>query len=195
MLEIRAAHKDDLGASPAEFVYGTLLVLPGQFHDLTGASPTKDTFLLDLRQALENLQTIPTSTHGNSTAEHAPAELQKCPMVWIRQDGHRPPLTPGYDGPFHVVERHPKFFWIQLGEKKKTTSLSTASCPPPSQKAPCQPSLRRGGDHAKTLATTTPDINSTPQEASQPQPTPQDISTRSGCQVHRPGCLICICID
>ena len=39
LLGVRAAHKEDVGASPAELVYGTELHLPGQFRNTTTDSP------------------------------------------------------------------------------------------------------------------------------------------------------------
>ena len=49
LLGIRAAHKDDIDASPAEMVFSTPLTLPGQFTDLSGAPPTTGQFLQELR--------------------------------------------------------------------------------------------------------------------------------------------------
>ena len=63
MLGITATHKYDMGASPAEMVYGTPLVLPGQFCKLAGAPPPIEPFLHDLRRAMENLQPVPTSAY------------------------------------------------------------------------------------------------------------------------------------
>ena len=123
MLVIRARHKDDMGASLAEMVYGTLLVFPSQFCSLAGVPTATEPFLHNLRRAMENLQPVLTSAHCKAAAEHVPEVLQKCPMVWIRQDGYHQPLTPRYEGPFHVLERHPKFFKIQLGEKQDNISI------------------------------------------------------------------------
>ena len=87
MLGIRATHKDDMGASLADIVYGTPLVLPGQFCSLAGPPPATEPFLHDLQGAMENLQPFPISAHCKATAEHVPEILQKCPMVWIWPDG------------------------------------------------------------------------------------------------------------
>ena len=71
----------------------------GQFCKLAGVAPAVEPFLHDLRRAMENLQPVPTSAHCKAAAEHVPEVLQKCPMVWIRRDGYRQPLTPRYKGP------------------------------------------------------------------------------------------------
>ena len=116
-------HKDDMRTSPAEMVYGTPLVLPGQFCSLAGAPPATEPFLHDLWRAMENLQPVPTSAYCKVAAKHVPEVLKKCPMVWIRRDGYRQPLTPRYEEPFCVLERYPKFFKIQLGEKQDNISI------------------------------------------------------------------------
>ena len=123
MLGIRATHKNDMITFPAEMVYRTPLVLPGQFCSLAEAPPATEPFLHDLQRAMKNLQPVPTSAHCKAAAEHVPEVLQKCLMVWIRQDGYHQPLTPWYEGPFYALERHPKFFKIQLGEKQDNISI------------------------------------------------------------------------
>ena len=172
MLGIRATQKDDLGASPAEFVYGAPLALPGQSHNLAGAPPSTEPFLCDLRQAMEKLQPVPTSTHGNVTAEHIPAEFQKCPMVWIRRDGHRQPLTPQYNGPFQVVGRQEKFFRIKRGEKEDAVSIDRLKpATIPEDTVPATQKKRPGKD----MATAETEMEGA-----------QEATTRSGCQVRRP---------
>ena len=123
MLGIRTVHKDDLGASPAEMTFEVPLHLPGEFCGLTRALPAADQFLRDLRQATADLRPVPTSAHRPPAETHIPEALRTCPFIFVRRDGHRPPLQPKYDGPYPVLNRQPKFFRILLGEKEDTVSI------------------------------------------------------------------------
>ena len=121
------------------------------------------------------LQLAPTSTHGNDVAEHIPAELLTCPMVWIRQDGNRQPLTPRYDGPFQVVERHQKFFRIKMGEREDTVSINRLKpAAVPEGTGPAEPKKR--GRPQKDMATEETKREGATQGSSGPQ---QEATTRS----------------
>ena len=125
MLGIRTTHKTNLGTSPAELVYGTQLHLPGQFRELTRAAPAVEPFLTDLRKAMAEVR--PTDTaHYRPTVPaptHIPKDLQTCPMVFVRRDGHRTPLSARYDGPFEVLGREPKFFRLRIGDRVDTVTI------------------------------------------------------------------------
>ena len=125
LLGIRAAHKEDLNASPAELVYGTELHLPGQFQMPAEGNPTAGPFLEDLRRAMAELRPTPTAHHGPTTAHptRIPGELHTCPMVFVRRDGHRAPLSACYDGPYRVLARENKYFRLQLGDREDTVAI------------------------------------------------------------------------
>ena len=174
-----------MGASPAEMVYGTLLVLLGQFCSLAVAPPATEPFLHHLRRAIENIRPVPTSAHCKAAAEHVPEGLQKCPMVWIRRDGYRQPLTPRYKGPFRVLGSHLKFFKVQLGEKQDTISIdrlkpaTVSDCTEPARP-------RKRGRPAKNPAVAALEVEPAAQEPSHPWTTPQGDTTRSGCRIRQP---------
>ena len=125
LLGIRSAHKDDVGASQAELVYGAQLHLPGQFRVPSTSNPSAAPFLEDLWRAMANLRPTQTATHqtGDPAPSRVPAALESCPMVWVRRDGHRAPLTARYDGPYQVLTRQPKFFHLLVGEREDTVSI------------------------------------------------------------------------
>ncbi|KMQ85181.1 gag-pol protein [Lasius niger] len=52
MMEIRAAYKEDLHATPAELVYGETLRLPGEFLQETQTTGTASDFILKLKQIM-----------------------------------------------------------------------------------------------------------------------------------------------
>ena len=53
-----------------------------------------------------------------------PAALLTAPTVFVRCDGHVPPLTPLYDGPFAVLSRSAQHFKIQMGTREEVISTS-----------------------------------------------------------------------
>ena len=115
LLGIRTTVKEDLRASAAEMVYGTTLTLPGQFQP--ALTPTSSPIFLDnLKQAVKYFHPVPTSNHGPTTKEFIPDDLKHYRMVWIRKDGHVPPLGHKYEGPYEVVNRAVKHFAIHIGE-------------------------------------------------------------------------------
>ena len=54
LLGMRSAHKEDLGASSAEFLYGENFKLPGQFFSETKVEHPQSNFLLQLKMAMKN---------------------------------------------------------------------------------------------------------------------------------------------
>ena len=89
-----------------------------------------------------------------------PADLAQADFVLVRKDGHKPPLTPAYEGPYKVLCWSLLFFRVQMGNQ--TDSVSThrlkaaykpagaepaqPPCPgrPPAQPAPSAPARPRG---------------------------------------------------
>ncbi|MBX9657126.1 MAG: DDE-type integrase/transposase/recombinase [Nitrospiraceae bacterium] len=112
LLGIRNAPKEDSGCSAAELVFGTTLALPGQ---LTAEEE------LPIAKLLESIRTaapIPTR-HGTwAPPTEPPQHLRQSNMVYIRRGGQLPPLTPPYDGPYLVLEKGPKYFKLQMGDRE-----------------------------------------------------------------------------
>ena len=125
LLGIRATHKADMGASPAEMVYGAKLHLPRQFRELSRAAPATEPFLEDLQMLMTELKPVPTSHHHPSSPQpdQIPVDLRTCPMVFFRRDGHRALLSAKYDGLFQVLSREPRFFILRLGNLEDTVAI------------------------------------------------------------------------
>ncbi|XP_071449484.1 uncharacterized protein [Hetaerina americana] len=68
LLGIRAAWKADIGASPAEMVYGQPLRLPGEFF-VPSERPADDdlNFAAQLRQHFSTIRPVPASRHGKKS--------------------------------------------------------------------------------------------------------------------------------
>jgi hypothetical protein len=125
-----------LDFSPAEAVYGTQPVLPGQYL-ATNESPSPS-FLADLQGLLTSRTVIPTSHHNTPAPMQLPKNLLLARHVIIRKDGHVPPLAAIYDGPYLVLERSLRTFKLQIGNKQENVStfrLKACVSPPDVQVA------------------------------------------------------------
>jgi hypothetical protein len=49
--------------------------------------------------------------------------LQMCEYVFVRHDGHKPSLSPCYDGPYLVLSRSPSHFTLQVGATVDSVSI------------------------------------------------------------------------
>jgi hypothetical protein len=119
MLGIRTAWREDAEFSPAENVFGSQPVLPGQY--LT--APGSPSFLADFQGLLAGR--VPLKTVHNllqSSPASLPEELLLSRFVLVRQDSVQPPLLPLYSSPYLVLERSLHFFKLQIGEKTDTVS-------------------------------------------------------------------------
>ena len=118
LLAIRTTLKPDVGASPADLVYGEGLAVPGE---LLGSHPAEDvdlqsqrrTLLSNLRLEVERLQPTATSAH-RIPAVNLPSTLETCSHVFVRRGGVHPPLTSPYEGPYRVHSRSPTGFYVHL---------------------------------------------------------------------------------
>jgi len=104
LLGLRSVPKEDTGFSSSEAVFGTQLSLPGEFID-SGELASSST------------------PHHRSVQARVPPSLSTAGFVFVREDSSQPPLAPLYRGPYRVLERTPKFFKLQLGEKTDTVSI------------------------------------------------------------------------
>ena len=118
LLSIRTALKPDLGASPADLVYGEGLALPGE---LLGKHSDEDQYLQRQREAqlsnlrleVERLQPTATSAHRTPVV-YLPDALATATHVFVRRGGVHPPLTAPYEGPYRVESRSPEGFNVYL---------------------------------------------------------------------------------
>ena len=122
LLGIRTAPKQDLGVSSAELVYGEVLSVPGDFLMPTTRPFNVQQQLQTLRDKVATLRPIPMSRHGSSSPS-VPRALQTCKYVFLRNDSHRPPLSPPYSGPYEVLDRDKKNFVIRMGQRHERVTI------------------------------------------------------------------------
>ena len=120
LLGLRTSPKEGLRVSPAEMVYGEALAVPGEFFP--PGDPDIREELNNARKKAGDLQPFrPTKTTQRSTYVHK--DLHESEFVFLRNDAHRPPLTPSYRGPFLVLKRRNKAFQLDLSGKLDWVSI------------------------------------------------------------------------
>ena len=130
LLGVRSAWKEDVQASAAELVYGEPLRLPGQF-----LSPSDDHTTADMTQLATRLRSHMAKLTPKSTTWHrispfyVPRDLNNSSHVFLRQDHVRRSLEPPYAGPFKVLERHPKYYKVEVSGKPVNVSLDRLKSP------------------------------------------------------------------
>ena len=129
MLGIRTTVKPDIGASPADLVYGEGLSVPGE---MLPANPAVDERLVEQRASaladlrLEVARMMPTQTSAHRTPQvHLPADLQTCTHVFIRRGGVQASLASPYTGPYRVVSRNDQNFRVAVpGRANETVAIA-----------------------------------------------------------------------
>ena len=129
LLAIRTTLKPDIGASPAEMVFGDALALPGDAVQTADPADEQSrqrqaALLANLRVEVSRLQPTPTSTHRTPKL-FVPGELQTATHVFVRRGGVQPSLSAPYEGPFRVVSKTPTGFRVRLSQGR--TELITLS--------------------------------------------------------------------
>ena len=117
---MRTACSEDADFSPAEAVFGSQLILPGQF--LSTPEPPSPNFLQEFQGLLAGRSPRQTSHHTTPLPVSLPEDLLLSRFVLVRRDAVQPPLSPLYDGPYLVLERSLHFFKVQIGSRIETVS-------------------------------------------------------------------------
>jgi cleavage and polyadenylation specificity factor subunit 1 len=109
--------------SAAEAVYGTQLVLPGQFVNSPAA---RQQLVEEGKAALAGFGPTPTQHAGVSQQlpSTPPEQLMLAEYVLVRRDGAKSPLDRPYDGPYRVLQRSAQFFKLQVGSTQQVVSTA-----------------------------------------------------------------------
>jgi hypothetical protein len=110
LLGFRTSRGEDSEFLPAEAVFGSQLVLPGQF--LSAPESLTPSFLKDFQGVLAGRTPLQTHHHTTPSTTTLQENLLLSRFVLVRHDAVQPPLSPLYDGPFLVLERSLHFFQI-----------------------------------------------------------------------------------
>lgn len=124
LLGIRCSLKADIESTPAEMVYGCTLRLPGEFFRNSFSNElTENDFLKRLRTRMRNLRPQPLSAHGVKKDVFISKDLMSSSHVFLRMDRVMKPLEQPYKGPYKVISRTNKFFFIDLNGEKTSVSI------------------------------------------------------------------------
>lgn len=113
----------DSGASPAEFVFGTTLKVPGELILPEDFSPNRQIFLEEFRELMRKIQPIPVE-HRHKRKIFVYKDLYSCSHIFIRQTMIKKSLEPLYSGPHKVLNRtSDRVFEVEVNGLKKQISL------------------------------------------------------------------------
>ncbi len=88
-----------------------------------------------------------SATRHNTAAAHRPPpqlpdDHARAPTVFVRRDGHVPPLQPLYEGPYTVIRRSHHHLTLRIGDKvDKVSTLRLKPCTDPTA-PPALPRVR-----------------------------------------------------
>ncbi|GFW51081.1 armadillo segment polarity protein [Trichonephila clavipes] len=184
LLGLRASLKEDILCTPAELVFGTTIRLPGEMFDSSKPDDDVVNFVSKLKSHMQSLHPKPPKHHGKRPVFIHPGLLEAT-HVFLRRDMLRRPLQQPYDGPFKVLQRKDKVFFLDINGKRVSVSIDR-----------CKPAfflntedLQLPQTKNETPATVEPNATaSTPAtvESDPTASTPTQPSTRSGRKVHLP---------
>ncbi|GFX14716.1 transposon Tf2-8 polyprotein [Trichonephila clavipes] len=184
LLGLRASLKEDILCTPAELVFGTTIRLPGEMFDSSKPDDDVVNFVSKLKSHMQSLHPKPPKHHGKRLVFIHPGLLEAT-HVFLRRDMLRRPLQQPYDGPFKVLQRKDKVFFLDINGKRVSVSIDR-----------CKPAfflntedLQLPQTKNETPATVEPNATaSTPAtvESDPTASTPTQPSTRSGRKVHLP---------
>lgn len=160
LLGMRATFKDDIGASPAEMVYGCTLRLPGEFFSSSKDLTIQSDYVKQLCKTMAELKPTVTA-HHNKENVFIQKSLQTSSHVFVRNDTVRSALQPPYDGPFEVLERREKYYVVKLNNRTSKISIDRLK----SAFLPVEPD-----DDQQLITPSAPTNLSTPAPVIQPQP-------------------------
>jgi hypothetical protein len=120
------------GSTPAQEVFGSPLILFGQFLDSPEIPPK-----IFLEQFSKTLSAAEHSATRHNTAAarwppQLPDDLARAPTMFVRRVGHVPPLQPLYDGPYTVIRCSLHHSTLRIGDREvKVSTLRLIPCTDP----------------------------------------------------------------
>ncbi|GFU74294.1 integrase catalytic domain-containing protein [Trichonephila clavipes] len=184
LLGLRASLKEDILCTPAELVLGTTIRLPGEMFDSSKPDDDVVNFVSKLKSHMQSLHPKPPKHHGKRPVFIHPGLLEAT-HVFLRRDMLRRPLQQPYDGPFKVLQRKDKVFFLDINGKRVSISIDR-----------CKPAfflntedLQLSQTKNETPATVEPNATASTSATVESDPTastPTQPSTLSGRKVHLP---------
>ncbi|XP_023245119.1 uncharacterized protein LOC111642839 [Copidosoma floridanum] len=104
MLGLRTAVRLDSKASPADFLYGTSLRVPGEFCLPDDFRPDPQFFLEEFRVHMRNVKPVPVA-HRYKPRAFFFKDLRTCTHVFLKAPPAKKVLERPYSGPHEIIER------------------------------------------------------------------------------------------
>lgn len=104
LLGLRIHVRTDTEASPAEFLYGTTLRVPGEFVLPDDFIPNPQIFIEEFREHMRKVKAVPAAHNCKKRAFYH-KNLYTCSHVFMRVTGTKKSLEQPYTGPHRVLER------------------------------------------------------------------------------------------
>ena len=76
-----------------------------------------------MRDIAGRLVPAPDAWHGTK-ATSITGGLRESEFVFVRRDASHCPLQTPYTGPYHILQRHEKYFVIQCGVREERVSVN-----------------------------------------------------------------------
>ncbi|GFV05471.1 transposon Tf2-11 polyprotein [Trichonephila clavipes] len=184
LLGLRASLKEDILCTPAELVFGTTIRLPGEMFDSSKPDDDVVNFVSKLKSHRQSVHPKPPKHHGKRPVFIHPGLLEAT-HIFLRRDMLRRPLQQPYDGPFKVLQRKDKVFFLDINGKRVSVSIDRCK----SAFFLNTEDLQLPQTKNETPATVEPNATAPTPATVEHDPTastPTQPSTRSGRKVHLP---------
>lgn len=122
LLGLRSTIKEDIGRSPAELVYGTVLRLPADMLLPLKQQRSYADFVEDQRRIMHDFMPTQTAWHANQKP-FVHKDLNSTSHVFVRNDSVKATSIPPYEGPFKVWERFEKYFMVEVRGRQVKISI------------------------------------------------------------------------
>lgn len=123
LLGLRNNVRNDTGASPAEYLLGTVLRLPGEFFLPYDFTPDTNIFIEEFRAYMRQVRPVPVNHHNNKKQAFYFKDLNTCSHVFLRKMAKKSLERP-YTGPHEIVKRvSDKIFDILVNDKVRSVSV------------------------------------------------------------------------
>lgn len=111
------------GITSSQLVYGQTIRLPADFVQPCDVIQEPEHFVQNVREAIRFVMDQSDKNSPTKRNIFVPSQLPLATHVFVRNDTVRKPLTPPYDGPFLVLEKHDHFFKVKLPNRTANITL------------------------------------------------------------------------
>ena len=113
----------DIGSSPAEFLYGSTLRIPGEFVIPDDFTPNRQAFLEEFREHMRSIKPVPVGHHHKNRA-FLHQDIGSCTHVFLPVGTGKKSLEGPCTGPHKVINRtSDRIFEIEINGSPRRVSV------------------------------------------------------------------------